>query len=165
MSIPSTGKSVETIYRQRSPREGKKSPPNPLIHLVPWAVSPQKSSVTSVSSQHESLLGQTGQVTAFCLIPVVFVVCTQAAVSGALAACCFLPVIRSSAYVMVGLVPEWSELSMVLVERASKINSVRFHPYTRRCLLPMSTIFPVPRMMISRQCPNDREGLHSQGCG
>src|SRR5580692_10678912 len=101
------------------------------------------------------------QVTAFCQILAEFVIYTEVAVSETSAACCFLPAIRSSAYAMVGLLLECSELSVVFVERASKINSARLNPETRY-RLPMSAIFPVPQTTISKQYPICRERLHSR---
>ena len=83
--------------------------------------------MTSALSQRESLLGQTVRVTAFFPRLVAFVVDTEVGASETSVECCFPPVTRFSAYVMVELVPEWSELSMVFVERASAIKSACYH--------------------------------------
>jgi len=70
------------------------------------------------------------QVTALYPVMAEFVVDTEVEVNEASVACCSLPTTRSSACVMVGPMPEWSELSMVFVEIASKIQSIHFHPST-----------------------------------
>ena len=98
--------------------------------------------------------------TALCPILAVSVVDMEVEVSGVSVVCCSLLAIRSSACAVVEPMLEWSELSMVFVEIASKIQSTRFRPSTGRADLPMSAIFPVPRMMISRQCPTGQEISH-----